>query len=90
MFCQDDSCTHNRGDCVGDVTVETEMKLYECVGEQSCSIEVGVGWIGECRAYSDYNYVIYSCVAGARLSLPRSQVGTQMQYSFVFCRRRFD
>ena len=56
-------CGYARGDCTGPVTPETEAKLYECVGAQSCQLELSVGWVPQCRAYSDYNYVIYTCVA---------------------------
>ena len=59
----DGECGYQRGDCVGPVTPETEAKLYQCIGAQSCQLEISVGWMPQCRAYSDYNYVIYSCVA---------------------------
>ena len=53
------------------MTPETEAKLYQCIGAQSCQLEMSVGWMPQCRAYSDYNYVIYTCVASKSSSFLR-------------------
>ena len=64
------SCHYQKGDCLEATTTASRKELNEiCVGRSRCSVNVNVGWMRHCNAYSNYNFVLYQCIPSTCINI---------------------